>query len=144
VAVSATRRNAIPTIKRLVLRGRPIDPVAGASIRRCERGLFETLDDDCDSLGMAIDFDDADAEIDPDNIGPDGRAGRETIYSDWYVTVGRFEQERRIERDPFTGRPEIPDVLYEPLRAPGKGTIWAVLHDNRGGTTWVSIPLEVR
>lgn len=144
VAVSATRRNASPTLKGLVLRGRPIDPVKGVSIRRCERGVLETFADDCDSLGMAIVFDDADAEIDPENIGPDGRPARETIYSDWYVTIGRFEQERRIERDPFTGRPEIPDVLYEPIRSPGKGTLWAVLHDNRGGTSWTSVPIEIR
>lgn len=143
VSVSATRRNAIPTLKGIVLRGQPIDPVKGVSIPRCDRGFLETLADDCDSLGMATVFDDADAEVDPENLGADGLPGRETIYSDWYVTIGRFEQERRIERDPFTGRPEIPDVLFEPWQSPGKGTLWAVLHDNRGGTSWLSVPIEV-
>jgi hypothetical protein len=145
VSITATSRNAIPTIKSLVLRGRPIDPAVGVSIPHCERDIYETItDEDCNPLGMAIVFDDADAEIDLDNVDADGKPGRETIYSDWYVTFGRFRQDRRIERDPFKGRPEIPDVLYEPTRSTGKGTLWAVLHDNRGGTSWISIPLEIR
>ncbi len=143
VTVTPTRRNAIPTLKGLVLRGNPIDPVKGTAIPRCDRGLLETLADDCDSLGMAAIWDDADAELDPDNVGPDGTPGRETIYTDWYVTIGRFEQERRIEFDPFTGRPEVVDVLYEPQRTPGTGLIWAVLHDNRGGTSWTSVPITL-
>ncbi len=145
VSITATRRNAIPTLKTLILRGVPVDPEKGVVIPRCERDLYETItDEDCDALGMGIAFDDADAEIDPDNVDAEGRPGRETIYSDWYVTFGRFRQERRIERDPFKGRPEIPDVLYEPTRSRGKGTLWAVLHDNRGGTSWMSVPLEIR
>jgi hypothetical protein len=145
VSVTATRRNAIPTLKGIVLRGRPVDPVKGLSIRRCEKNFIDTLTDgDCDQLGMATTFDDADAEIDPDNLDANGNAGRETIYSDWYVTIGRFRQDRRIERDPFAGRPEVPDILYEPTRHTGKGTLWAVLHDNRGGTSWLSVPIEIR
>ena len=145
VSVTATRRNAIPTLKGLHVRGHLVDPEKGISLPRCERDLFETItDEDCDGVGMAIVFDDADAEIDPDNLDAGGRPGRETIYSDWYVTFGRFRQDRRIERDPFKGRPEIPDILYEPPRSPGKGTLWAVLHDNRGGTSWTSVPIEIR
>lgn len=145
VSVTATRRNAIPTLKQIVVRGVPVDPEKGISLPRCERDLYETItDEDCNGVGMAIVFDDADAEIDPDNLGADGRPGRETIYSDWYVTFGRFRQDRRIEWDPFKGRPEIPDILYEPPRSPGKGTLWAVLHDNRGGTSWTSVPIEIR
>ena len=50
----------------------------------------------------------------------------------------------RIERDPFKGRPEYPENLYEPPREPGRGIMWAVLHDNRGGTDWKSLPVEIR
>ncbi len=145
VSVTATRRNAIPTLKSILVRGRPVDPVKGISLPHCERDLYETVtDEDCNGVGMVIDFDDADAEIDPDNLDAEGRPGRETIYSDWYVTFGRFRTERRIDRDPFRGRPEIPDILYEPTRSLGKGTLWAVLHDNRGGTSWMSVPIEIR
>jgi hypothetical protein len=50
----------------------------------------------------------------------------------------------RIEREPFAGRPELPDVLHEPTRHVAKGTLWGVLRDNRGGTRWTSVPIEIR
>ncbi len=145
VSITATSRNAIPTLKSIVVRGRNVDPVKGISLPRCERDLFEDfIDEDCDGISMGIGFDDVDAESDPANLDAEGRPGRETLYTDWYVTFGRFPQERRIEFDPFVGRSEIRDTLYEPPRSRGKGTLWAVLHDNRGGTSWASVPIEIR
>lgn len=124
---------------------RPIEAGTVLSLSHCDKGLVDTFTDGrCNTIGLATEFNDADAEIDPDNVAADGKNGRETLYSDWYVTLGRFSQERRIERDPFAGRPEVPDILYEPTRYVGKGTLWVVLHDNRGGTSWTTVPIEIR
>jgi hypothetical protein len=143
VTISQTRRNAIPKLDAIELGWKAVDPAVGIVTPRCDRGLLEWLTDDCDSVSVSAAFDDAEAELDPDNVGPDGRAARETLYTDWFVTIGRFEHDRHIEIDPFTGRPPLRDVLYEPWRSSGKGTVWAVLHDNRGGTSWLSVPLVV-
>jgi hypothetical protein len=143
VTVSPTRRNANPKLDAIELGWKAVDPAVGVVTPRCDRGLLEWLADDCDSVSVSVAFQDAEAELDSDNLGADGNPGRETLYTDWFVTVGRFEHDRHIEIDPFTGRPPLRDVLYEPWRSPGKGTVWVVLHDNRGGATWLSVPIVV-
>jgi hypothetical protein len=143
VTISQSRRNANPQMKAIEFEWKAVDPAVGIVTAKCDRGILEWLADDCDSITTSAAFDDAEAEIDPDNLGPDGKPARETLYSDWFVTIGRFEQDRHIEIDPFTGRPPLRDVLYEPWRVPGRGTVWVVLHDNRGGTSWLSMPITV-
>jgi hypothetical protein len=145
VTVSKTARNNHPKIGAVVQRGRAVQPGEGLWFFRCFKGAAEVFfRGNCDTVGMDVTYDDADAEIDPANLDANGNPGRETIYTDWYVTLGRFPEPRRIERDPFKGRPEVPNNLYEPPRDPGHGLMWIVLHDNRGGTDWTSLPVEIR
>ncbi|MBX3230750.1 MAG: hypothetical protein KIT84_00925 [Labilithrix sp.] len=144
VTVTPTRRNKVPQITRLVHRGRHVDLARGPVVERCDKTVLEDFFDwNCIWNGMDINFDESDAEEDPDNVDANGRVGKETLYVDWYVTLGRFIQPRIVVRDPFAGGPEISNALYEPTRAPGKGILWAVLHDNRGGVSWIQSPIEV-
>lgn len=145
VTVSKTARNAHPKIGTVVQRGVGLKDGEGLWFYRCVKDDAETFFSwNCDTVGMDVTYDDADAEIDPTNLDANGNPGRETIYTDWYVTLGRFPEPRRIERDPFKGRPAVPNNLYEPPRGPGHGLMWVVLHDNRGGTDWRVLPVEIR
>lgn len=147
VTVTSTERNNNPhllTDKPILFRGIPVDPAVGIRVPKCRKDPVEIFTrGNCDTFGMDIQYSDDDAEIDPANLDANGKPGRETIYTDWYVTLGRFPEPRRIDRDPFKGRPPVPNNLYEPPRAPGRGIMWIVLHDNRGGTDWTSIPVEI-
>lgn len=145
VTVSKTARNAHPKITEVYLRSERVHPGDGVWFYRCAKGAAEVFfRGNCDTVGMEIGYADEDAEIDPANVDVNGNAGRETLYTDWFVTVGRFPDPRLIERDPFKGRPEVAQILYEPPRHPTHGTMWIVLHDNRGGTDWTSFPVEIR
>lgn len=145
VTISKVGRNAHPKIGQVVQRGVGLKPGEGLWFYRCVKGAAETFfRGNCDTVGMDVTYADSDAEIDPTNLDANGNPGRETIYTDWFVTLGRFPEPRRIERDPFKGRPEVPNNLYEPPRDPGHGLMWVVLHDNRGGTDWTVLPVEIR
>ena len=145
VTVTQTSRNAHPKIGAIVQRGVAVEPGGGVWFYRCTKGAAEVFfRGNCDVVAMDVAYSDDDAEIDSTNVDANGNSARETIYTDWFVTLGRFPEPRRIERDPFKGRPEYPENLYEPPREPGRGIMWAVRHDNRGGTDWKSLPVEIR
>jgi hypothetical protein len=52
----------------------------------------------------------------------------------------------RLLYDPATGSLGTPgdtDDKYTPPGTPGDGFIWIVVHDNRGGASWATIPVHV-
>jgi hypothetical protein len=140
VFVFPTRRNAIPTLDGMTFEGNPVDPTQGVVTKPCVPAPRKP----CETVSLDVRFQDAAAEADPDNIGPDGATGRETLYVDWFTTLGKFGDNRRTVFDSYRGRPEKTEIELEVPTEAGNGTIWAVLHDNRGGTSWLEVPLVVR
>ena len=55
-----------------------------------------------------------------------------------------FDNDARLLFDTKKGRVPESDVKYRAPGSPGEGTVWAVVHDNRGGTSWVVVPLHVK
>lgn len=145
VSVFATRKNAHPAIVDITFKGGRVDRAAGFRVKRCDLGWFEDdfLFQDCPDNELAVVFDDASSEVDPDAIDAAGRVGRETLYVDWFTSIGKLNASRRIVFDPFDGRPEVQHVELDPGDHPGKGVVWAVLHDSRGGVSWLSVPIEI-
>jgi hypothetical protein len=140
VFVFDTRRNTIPVLDGVTFQGQPIDPAVGVKTGTC----VKDKNDQCQTVKLNVNFPDSDAEIDPDNVDANGRVLRETIYVDWYTTNGRFRTDRKIVYDGNLGRPPKTDAEFEPPNDPVKGKMWAILHDNRGGTTWFEFPLEIQ
>ena len=141
VFVFEQRRNAIPSLDGVTFQGKPVDPAAGIVTGRC---VAEDPNGDCKStVKLDVVFSDAAAEVDPDNVDEDGKVGRETLYVDWFTSVGKFTTDRKILFDGQLGRTPKSAIELSPPRDPAKGTIWAVLHDNRGGTSWLELPIEI-
>lgn len=138
VFVFATRRNAIPSIGEITFDGKPLAPATGIVTKRC------TEHDSCATVPLDLHVADEAAEVDPENVDVDGKVRRETIYVDWFTSVGTFDANRKILIDGTLGRPPKTKIELEPPEVPLSGTVWAVLHDNRGGTTWRAIPIDVR
>jgi hypothetical protein len=67
---------------------------------------------------------------------------REGILLSWYVTAGKFAYERTgvSEADPPSR--ESSNVWTAPVDR-GSALLWIVIQDDRGGTSWVSIALNV-
>jgi hypothetical protein len=71
---------------------------------------------------------------------------REEIWVDFYSTLGTFGSEARLLYDPSVGSiggPGTTDDDFNVPSEPGEGFLWMVVHDNRGGATWATVPLHV-
>jgi hypothetical protein len=141
VFVFQERRNALPNLDAVTFEGKPIDPTAGIVTGKCVKNGDTG---ECKSVKLGVLFDDAAAEVDPDNVDVDGHVGRETIYVDWFTTVGKFQGDRRVLFDGNRGRMPKPAIDFLPPNDPVKGKMWAILHDNRGGTSWLEFPIEIQ
>jgi len=41
------------------------------------------------------------------------------------------------------GGPSVTDDPFQPPSDPGDGLAWIVVHDNRGGASWITVPIHV-
>jgi hypothetical protein len=86
-------------------------------------------------------------EVDPEQMLPSGGLAKEEIWADFFVTFGSVGNDARLLYDSTTGSvggPSVTDVKFTPPGTPGSGTFWAVVHDNRGGASWVTVPVQVQ
>jgi|HubBroStandDraft_1064217.scaffolds.fasta_scaffold55392_2 hypothetical protein len=80
-------------------------------------------------------------------LGP-GNQPKEEIWADFYATYGSFSDDARLLYDPTAGSlggASVTDDQFTPptTATPSKGFIWIVVHDNRGGASWVTVPVQV-
>lgn len=86
-------------------------------------------------------------EVNPLDVDSNGNPLHEEIWADYYSTFGGFNSQTRLLYDPSTGAVSGSDTEFEPpALGPGDlhdGFIFAVVYDDRGGESWVSIPTHV-
>ena len=69
---------------------------------------------------------------------------REQVWVTWYGDRGDLADDARLLFDSRKGRVSESAVVYRAPYDPTSGTLWAVVHDNRGGAAWAVIPVRVR
>jgi hypothetical protein len=83
---------------------------------------------------------------DPASHDAQGNMLKEQIWAEFFSTIGSFSDDVRLLYDPSTGSlgpPSDTDDTYTPPSDPGDGFIWIVVHDNRGGASWATVPVHV-
>jgi hypothetical protein len=135
----ADRRNANPAVPTLSYGGAAVDPATGIPIGRC------TASDQKNCAATAVDarLPDSSWEIDPADIDANGKVAHETIWVDYYATAGRFAHGTELLFDAHSGRISSTADGFGAPRSAGLQRLWAVVQDNRGGSTWVEVPLKV-
>jgi hypothetical protein len=86
-------------------------------------------------------------EVDPEETDVNGKPLHEEIWVDFYTTFGELGDEARLLYDSTTGSiggPSTTDTLFQAPSTAGTGTIWMVVHDDRGGASWVTIPVLIK
>ncbi len=134
----ATRTNTHPVIEKVTLDGKDVDPAVGLVMDRCT-GVDKRTD--CPERKINVVVSDSSWE---DNPTPEGEPLKEQIWVAYYSDQGDFDNDARLLFDTRKGRISESDVVYRAPYDPVDGTVWAVVHDNRGGAAWVVLPLHVK
>ncbi|HEY1697666.1 MAG TPA: hypothetical protein VGG39_36140 [Polyangiaceae bacterium] len=76
-----------------------------------------------------------------------GGTQNEEIWADFYTTFGSFAGDTSLLYDATKGSigdAGTTDNQWKPPGDAGTGTIWIVVHDDRGGASWVTVPVNVQ
>ncbi len=134
----ADRTNANPVVEKVTQDGVDVDLTKGITVDHCVASRR------ADCKPTKIDLHVADSSWEP-NPGADGKGSqREQIWVAYYSDLGDLKDDARLLFDSKKGR--IDDSAEE-FRAPdnaSEGMLWAVVHDNRAGATFVTLPLHVK
>jgi hypothetical protein len=86
-------------------------------------------------------------EVNSLDLDSNGNPRHEEIWADYYSTFGGFTSQTRLLYDPASGAVSGSDTAFQPpALGPNDlhdGFIFAVVYDDRGGESWVSIPTHV-
>ncbi|MDB4996544.1 MAG: hypothetical protein JWM74_3976 [Myxococcaceae bacterium] len=138
--VFADRQNKNPVIDAFTFDGQPVDLAAGITIDHCA-----TANAPASQRAPKCPTKPIDVAVPPESQEQDPSAGgRESLWVSYYLTDGKVKTDLRLLYDVQIGRvPKSEDDLEAPAEA-GEHTLWAVVHDNRGGVNWIQVPMHVR
>ncbi len=133
-----TKTNTNPVIEKVTLDGQDVDPAVGLVMDKC----VATKRTDCPERKIDVRVSDSSWEDNPSGAG--GEQLKEQIWVAYYGDTGDFDNDARLLFDTRKGRISESDVVFRAPYDPVNGTVWAVVHDNRGGASWVVLPLHVK
>jgi hypothetical protein len=97
----------------------------------------------CDTIELDVAVPDDVAEPDPDATSPEGEPLGEVVWVTYLANGGNFEFESLLVSDSSQGIQGDRTTRWVPPEEPGVYSIWAVLRDNRGGSTTLEHLVEV-
>lgn len=139
VYVYEQKTNENPVLQGLTVDGKPVDPNVGIEVDRC----LLTKRTSCPELKLDVVVPEASWQLQEGVKTAEGTEAREQLWVDYYATQGDVESARLVF-DVGSGRvPESAAKLTAGSVA-GEGSLFAVLHDNRGGVSWTRVPFRVK
>jgi hypothetical protein len=133
-------QNANPVIDYVDVEGQRVDLQRGFQVESCPAGSH------CAGIHVGPVVPPDSQEVDPAEKDANGNPLKELIWAEFFSTFGSFNNDVRLLYDAKTGSvggPSDTDNQFQPPDQPGDGTIWVVVHDNRGGVSWASVPVHV-
>lgn len=145
------RTNANPRIDGLTLK---LGDTEVTTVPRCVRpevqaqGCGQTepadpADDECTTYEIEALVQPDAAEEDVEAAGLGGPPAREAIWVDYYTDGGGFDGARRLVSDTMTGSRGGHGTTWTPPAEAGRVSLWAVVHDTRGGASVVRREVQV-
>jgi hypothetical protein len=142
VYVYPDRSNVNPEVTGLTWQGQPVDLQKGIEVERC---LTQGVDKEkCPEVKLGVEIADGAQEINQGELDLEGRPAKEIVWATYYSTAATFEGDVRLLFDARTGRVADPTIRVYPTDTAKAGALWVVTKDNRGGTSWLEVPLNVK
>jgi hypothetical protein len=135
----ADRTNTNPVVEKVTLEGADVDLAAGITVEPCRAAKRA----DCKENKIDVRVSEASWEQNPSPEGKD-QGLREQIWATYYTDVGDLKDDARLLFDTTKGRVSDSDNKLRASNEPKDGTMWVVVHDNRGGAAFVTFPVRVR
>lgn len=146
-----TRTNANPEITEAHLGGVKIDPHDGLVVDHCAEvakdssgAAITAAEMACPKVKLDVVVPESSQEPNEGDLGPDGSTRKEQVWASYYTTLGKFGSDARLLYDPTSGKVPGTENDYQSPMEVGEGTLWIVVHDNRGGANWLQLPLHVK
>lgn len=102
------------------------------------------VEGECDSVDVQPLVDPASAEVDEPASARSSETLGEQMWINYYATAGELSEEVRLLNDAVTGFSTDTSTEYEPAEEAQVSYLWAVAHDNRGGTEWARLRICTR
>jgi hypothetical protein len=136
--------NTNPVIDSIDFDGTALTPASdgtysAVTVTHCE-GSCKTL-----KIGPAVPS--SSWELNPEAFDLNGKPLHEQIWADFYVSLGSLSDGARLLYDATSGSlgglGDTDDTFTPPNQA-GTGFLWIVVHDNRAGASWATVPLTIQ
>jgi hypothetical protein len=134
------RTNANPVITNLTFAGNPVDPVAGITVTHCTSSTAAR----CPTTPIDTVVPPSSQELDPGSLDANGNPLKEEIWVDYYASGGTLGSGTVILYSPTTGQVQPSPTNYAAPPVAGEFLLWAVVHDDRGGVSWLQVPVHVQ
>lgn len=114
----------------------PIPDTLDCNTAPCIRACNADGTKDCPDIHVRPFVDRASAEVDQVSVDAYGQTFQEQMWIDYYVSRGGLKSEVRLLNDATAGWNDDYGTEFHAPKKPGIVTIFAVVHDNRGGVNW--------
>jgi hypothetical protein len=89
---------------------------------------------DCKSIQIDVDVPANVAEVDPQGMSLDNKPIFETVWVDYFAEKGSFDSGIQLVSEATAGITKDHSSHWVPPAEPGRVSLWAVVHDSRGGS----------
>jgi hypothetical protein len=136
-----TRTNQNPVIGNVVFEGKPVDLDKGVTMDHCTTALRR----DCPVVKFDVTVPASSQEQNPTDLDAKGNPRGEQIWVAYFSDVGDLQGTARLLYDPTVGAVGGDTTIgYQAPSVPLDGILYAVVHDNRGGATWATVPIHAQ
>lgn len=142
---SDKRTNPNPSVLSLQFDGKDVgaDPESAPTVPQCApaaqaQGCSAPATEDCDTfeLNAVVDENvDKLAQVDPESTASAMTPTREAVWVDYFADGGSFSGAKKLIFDPALGYKPDHTTKWTPPGEAGLVTLWAVVHDARGGSS---------
>lgn len=146
------RQNANPIVDGLLVDDELLEEDAVLTVGTCPIALADRQRsgcsapdefEECTSLTIDVQVPEEAAELDPDATDAEGNQLTEVLWVSYFASGGQFEFDIKLVADASKGLVEERTTRWVPPEDPGIYSIWAVVRDNRGGSTTLTHVVQV-